>query len=272
MPPISDPAAIRTILRSDPVWCIYALGDLAPPFFERTVWFSSDDTPPALVMLYCGFDPPVLFAVGKAEQVRPLLAEIGHPGGLSVHVRGDVLGLLGERYEIDKTDLMWRMRLPSGSFRPTATEHTVRLARADVPALERLYADGAAAGESPHFFLPSMVEEGVFFGIYEEGELIAAAGTHLVVQAEGVAAVGNIYSRRDRRSRGLAARTTSAVVNELLRRSLATVALNVNPRNVPAIRVYERLGFVRYCAYHEGLAPRQWLAAREKPSEGGITS
>jgi predicted GNAT family acetyltransferase len=101
-----------------------------------------------------------------------------------------------------------------------------------------------------------MLQDGVFFGTREAGELVAAAGTHLVACSEGVAAVGNVYTRRDRRGRGLAARTTSAVVGELLRMNVATIALNVSRNNDVAIRVYERLGFLRYCAYYEGLARR----------------
>src|SRR5258708_6534207 len=66
MPPISAPAAIRAILHTDPTWSVYALGDLAPHLFARAAWFRSADTPPTLVLLYRGFDPPVLFALGEA--------------------------------------------------------------------------------------------------------------------------------------------------------------------------------------------------------------
>ncbi|MBF8284938.1 MAG: N-acetyltransferase protein, partial [Anaerolineales bacterium] len=58
----------------------------------------------------------------------------------------------------------------------------------------------------------------------------------------------------DRRGRGLAARVTSAVTAALLEMRLRTVALNVNQHNAPAVRVYERLGYERYCAFHEGVA------------------
>jgi ribosomal protein S18 acetylase RimI-like enzyme len=265
MPRLTLPAEIRAILHTDRVWSVYAIGDLAPELFAHAVWFRSADTPPALAMLYRGFAPPVLFALGAAEKVRPLLDELGHDGDMYLHVRPEILPLLTERYEIPAKDFMWRMTLPQGGYRPASADGAVRLTAADVPALERLYADGAATGESPHFFYPSMVERGVFFGLREGDDLVAAAGTHLVVPTEGVAAIGNIYTRRDRRGRGLAARTTSAVVNELPRRELATVALNVNQENAAAIRVYERLGFVRYCAYHEALA-------RRRPDDGGLAS
>jgi predicted GNAT family acetyltransferase len=86
--------------------------------------------------------------------------------------------------------------------------------------------------------------------------LPTAAGTHLVAEAEGVAAVGNVYTRRDRRGRGLAGRLVGAVAAELLRRGVRTVALNVARDNAPAIRVYERVGFVYYCDFVEGLADK----------------
>ena len=54
----------------------------------------------------------------------------------------------------------------------------------------------------------------------------------------------------------MAARVTSAVVDELLRKKIGTIVLNVNHANTPAMGVYERLGFTRHCSYCEGLAER----------------
>jgi predicted GNAT family acetyltransferase len=124
----------------------------------------------------------------------------------------------------------------------------------DTDALRELYADGDAAGEAPDSFDPEMVRAGAFFGVREGRELVAAAETHLVVPAEGVAAIGNVYTRRDRRGCGLGAAVTSAVVTELVRLGLRTVALNVAQANATALGLYEKLGFVRYVAFYEGMA------------------
>src|SRR4030095_4627299 len=99
-----------------------------------------------------------------------------------------------------------------------------------------------------------MLDEGVFYGLWENSQLVAVAGTHLVVPGEDVAAVGNVYTRRDRRGLGLAAAVNSAVGGELLRMRIRTIVLNVNQSNTSAIHVYERLGFRRHCSYYEGLA------------------
>ena len=122
----------------------------------------------------------------------------------------------------------------------------------DVDQLTTLYRDGESTGESPDFFYASMVSDGVFFGVFEDQQLIAAAGTHLVSRDEGAAAIGNVYVRRDRRCAGLGRIVTAAVVNEL--RDVATIGLNVRADNAAAIRVYESLGFVRHCGFLEAVA------------------
>jgi ribosomal protein S18 acetylase RimI-like enzyme len=129
---------------------------------------------------------------------------------------------------------------------------TTRLHASDVPALLALYADGESSGESPDFFFPSMVADGVFHGIYEGTALVAAAGTHLLAREESAAAIGNVYTRHDRRARGLGRWVTSAVLAELA--GVETIGLNVRADNDTALRLYESLGFTRHCQFYEALA------------------
>lgn len=255
MPRLTDSAAVRRLLETDRPWAVYLLGDLAPQRLPHCTWLHVPGGAPALVLLYREFGTPVLCALGGADAVRPLLEEVAEPA-MYLHVRPEVVELLRPRYRVEHEADMWRMILDPTHFRPAPADRAARLGSADLAALRRLYADGAPAGEVPDFFFPGMLGEGVFFGVWEGGELTAAAGTHLVVPEEGVAAVGNIYTRRDRRGRGLATRVTNAVTAELVASGLRTIALNVNQRNATAIRVYERLGFARYCAFKEGVATR----------------
>jgi predicted GNAT family acetyltransferase len=99
-----------------------------------------------------------------------------------------------------------------------------------------------------------MLEDGVYYGVHEDGALVAAAGTHVVARGVGVAALGNIYTRPDRRGRGLATAVTAAVTGHLARLGIATIVLNVRDDNHAAIHVYERLGFRPYCNYFEVMA------------------
>jgi ribosomal protein S18 acetylase RimI-like enzyme len=256
MPRVTDPSTIRALLETDRSWSIYALGDLPPVRFSRCSWFRAAGGVPALVLLYQAFTPPVLFTLGQPAAVASLLEEIAEERELYLHVRTEVLPAIKACYRVDPEKHMWRMVLDPADYRPVASGDAQRLGLDDLPALRALYADGEPVGESPDFFYPDMVTEGVFYGVREGDELIAAAGTHLVVPEESIGAIGNIYTRRDRRGRGLASRLTSAVAAELLRQGLRTVALNVNQGNAAAIRVYEPLGFRRYCSFCEGVAVR----------------
>jgi len=255
---------IRAILETDRRWSVYALGDLQPGYFDQCDWHS----PPcegALALVYRGADTPVLFTLGDARALAPVLDELAAEERLYLSVRPDVLPLIRERWEVRQETAMWRMVLSRERAPLSQAGRTVRLGRADLAAVQRLYADGQRSQgntstpqheESPDFFFPYMLEHGVFAGVYEEGALVSAAGTHLVAPWEGVAAIGNVYTRRDRRGRGFAAEAVAAVVTDLQRMGIGTIALNVRQDNAPAIRIYERLGFRRYCPFYEGLAVR----------------
>jgi predicted GNAT family acetyltransferase len=192
-------------------------------------------------------------AHGPEEDLRELLGEIREER-MYLSVRPEVLKLLERAgYRIEEAHEMLRMALDPGRFR-APDGHTERLGLSDLEALRALYADGEPYGEAPPFFSEATLESGVYHGIREGTDLVAAAGTHVFTPAEDVAGIGNVYTRRDRRGRGLGGRVTAAVVSDLAARGTGTIALNVAPGNAPAVRVYERLGFRRYCLYFEGVA------------------
>ena len=251
VPRLTDLAAVRARLETDRPWAAYALGDLAPGFAEYSEWFSEGQ---ALALLYRAFETPVLFTLGDRHAIDRLLDEIQHEPKMVLSIRPEILPFVKARWRVEHETAMWRMIVDPAGFRPALTEGVVRLGLADLAGLHRLYADGEAAGEVPDFFSPDLLAQGAFFGVYEGEELIASAGTHVVAPAESAGAVGNVYTRRDRRGHGLASRVTSAVTAELLEMRLCTVALNVNQRNDAAIRVYHKLGYRRYCPFHEGVA------------------
>ncbi len=257
---LSDPHLIRSILETDRPWSAYALADLEPPHAEHAMWFGTA-RPPALALVYRAFSVPVVVAVGDVGHLGPVFAAVDElladSPDLFTVVRPEVFPLIQSRYRPGKSHLMQRMLLDRGRFQRIAAEGVRPLGPADLPRLLALYADGEPAGEAPDFFIPEMLRQGTYFGIEEGHQLVAAAGTHVIAPVANVGAVGNIYTRRDRRGQGFASRLTAAVTAELLARNLATIVLNVRKDNAPAIRVYERAGYRYYCDFHEGLAHRR---------------
>lgn len=245
MPQLTDKNSIRAILRRDPAWCVYALGDLSPEMYPKTEWFTPD-----LSLVLKDYGTSILFAMG-AGSVPEALEHVVWP--VHLQVRADALEAVRQHARVADVKTMWRMSW-TGDRAITPDARAVRLGDADVPAIERLYADGAATGESPDFFYPAMVGRGVFFGVYEGADLVAAAGTHLLSREEGAAAIGNIYTRRDRRGRGCGRLVTSAVMHALA--DVDTVGLNVRADNAAAIHLYQSLGFTRHCDFFEAVGER----------------
>lgn len=253
---LTSPAEVRRLLNADRPWSVYALGDLVPQRFPLCECYGVRAPSPAALVLYRGFSPPVLFALGEPDALGELLAAVPSQPALYLHVRPEVLPALAARYRVVEVRRMWRMVLQPERLPAPCAGGLERLGPEHAAELKGLFEQARAAGEAPGFFLPSMLEEGVFFGARRGAELVAVAGTHLVAPEEGVAAIGHVYTRPDCRGRGLARCLTGAVAAELVRRGLALVALNVCPANLPALRAYRRLGFVRYCDFVEGLAVR----------------
>jgi predicted GNAT family acetyltransferase len=129
----------------------------------------------------------------------------------------------------------------------------IKIAANEVDEVVQLYDSRDGREKEGTFFLPAQVTEGIYFGIRHNGQLVAAAGTHLINKTEGIAAIGNVYCLPSYRGKGFGAGVTSAVINALLKDGLKTVGLNVSPEN-PAANLYHRLGFRKACLYIEGTA------------------
>ena len=250
---VSDRAEIATFLRTDRLYAAYALGDLDGPNRSRVAWgMAYDDagSPIALVMHHEGLVPQPLFLMGAPDGCRAVLEQVLKPR--DAYVQGTELheAAIRDLYELDAPTQMLRMVVDRSSFTPFAGP-AERLTALDIEELNRLYQLGFRAG-----FPPSVLEDGVYFGVRVRGRLVSAAGTHAINPREGVAVVGNVMTHADFRGHDFAKMVTSAVTAELLDR-VSDVALNVHADNGPAVAAYTRLGYRVHCRLIERLARRR---------------
>ncbi len=294
-------AGIRAVLMADPLWAAYGLADLQPRFAPYCRWYLADSPAgPGLVLLFSGLTPPVLLTVGTVDGVEAALAQAPLPATIYMSARLEHLPALQAHYDFGgDVRPMLRMALvnpgrnspmvstkgsaprghpefPPGYFRqsvpvaPTPAGAAldiapIRLTPGDEARLRALYAHGGDF--TPDAFDPYQVENGVFYGIQDgQGQLLAAGGTHIVDWRQGVAAIGNVYTRPDCRGRGYGTAVVQAVVAELRSRDVIHIVLNVDLRNQVARRLYTRLGFTVHCPFVEGIGHNLNTKSREHPT------
>ena len=250
---VADRTEIAGFLRTDRLYAAYALADLDGPNRSRVAWAMAHDgagRATALAMHHEGLVPQPLFLMGAPEGCRAILEHVLKPRDTYFQATELHEEALRDLYELDAPLAMLRMVVDRDTFTPFAGPAD-RLTALDLDDLNRLYQLGSRAG-----FPPSVVEDGVYYGVRVRGRLVSAAGTHAINPREGIAVVGNVMTHVDFRGHDFAKMVTSAVTSELLER-VPDVALNVHADNDPAVAAYERLGYRTHCQLIERLARRR---------------
>ncbi|MFZ1752818.1 MAG: GNAT family N-acetyltransferase [Caldilineaceae bacterium] len=247
-----DTDAIRKILLADPVWSAYALADLREDLLPYCRWAVAGD---GLALIFTGLEPPILLTVGSPKDVAAALAgasaQAALPEEVYLSVQKEHLPAIQRWYNVQTHRVMVRMVLGEEVALPPVEQSLTRLAPADVPRVEALIAQGGAY--TPDGFAPFQMEDGFFFGVEDDaGGLAAMGGTHTLNYGEGVAAIGNVYTRSDCRGRGYARAITSEIASQLRAAGLPLLVLNVHSENQIARKLYDSLGFVEHCSFVEG--------------------
>jgi ribosomal protein S18 acetylase RimI-like enzyme len=247
---------IRAFLHQDRHLMAYALGDLDDAFWPESAFYGAyrKGSLESLLLMYNGLVPPVLTAFGMVEGVRAIFEAQTLPDEMYYLFLPETRDLLGEYYNLAHNKREWRMVLPPDAPMLSPQDDVVRLSPEHLDALTDLYRHAAEPGEEIVAFSPWQIGHGAFFGVWDIGALVAAAGTHVWSPSEKVVAIGNVFTRPENRGHGYATRCTAAVVQAARDSGLDTIVLNVRHDNAPAIHVYEKLGFRTYAEFLEGPA------------------
>jgi ribosomal protein S18 acetylase RimI-like enzyme len=250
---VSDREEIAAFLRTDRRFAAYAFGDLDGPNRDRCSWgvaYDDRGRAVALAMHQEGIVPQPLFVMGEPAGCAEIVASVVRPREAYLLGTERLDEALADLYDMERRVTLYRMVVDRATFQPFAGP-AERLVPGDIEALNRLYQLGFRAG-----FPPSVLDDGIYYGVRVRGQLISAAGTHVINAREGIGVVGNVMTHIDYRGHDFAKMVTSAVTAELLER-VGDVALNVHTDNFPAIAAYERLGYEQYCLLTERLVRRR---------------
>ncbi|MBI2324891.1 MAG: GNAT family N-acetyltransferase [Chloroflexi bacterium] len=247
--PASD---VRAFFERDRLLSAYALADLDPRNIDTARWWAArrgrDIVAAALLVEILPFRP--CFAMGEAEALAAIFRDLREPRLIvATPPRGRLA--VEQTYRFERVDVMRRMATDRRAFAPRVTHTLTRLHPEHLEDLLELYGEASRA-----YFTPDRLAREIYFGIYDDGRLAAAAGTHVRSAAAGIAAVGNVLTRLPYRDRGMATSVTSAVTGSALAEH-RDVVLNVRQDNASAISVYERLGYRTHATFIEGPAVRR---------------
>jgi ribosomal protein S18 acetylase RimI-like enzyme len=247
----TDRALLYEFLGQDRLYAAYAICDLEEREFARTRWGAAydEDELIAVGMEYTGPTPQPLFVLGRPDGISAVLRDVIRPRAAYIAARTMMLPAVEAHYRVDPGPQMVRMWVDRARFRPYPAT-VQRLLPVEIGELNRLYQLGFAS------WLPSgAIADGVYYGMRVNGQLVAAAGTHVVSPSARLAVVGNVLTHLDYRGRGFATAVTGAVTADLLR-SCDQIVLNVRADNPPAINAYRRLGYIEHARFEERLIHR----------------
>ena len=254
---LTDPDEIRELLKPHRAYAAYAIGQLQPGLIEKTEWHSSrgaaGEALEAVLQIYPG--PRHTFLTCQTNQQEAALRHFVLPEAFAM-----------ARLHVDRE----RFQPMEGDVR--------RLSGREVHRINSLYrADGTAA-----FYTAANIDRAIYYGAFEEGRLVAAAGTHVVSALDEIGVVGNVFTHPLYRGMGFGRMVTSAVTREVLE-SCREAVLSVEPANLAAVRAYERLGYQEVARLIEGPAVgrdfgpgafvrRRWAAIRGRRYGGELVS
>lgn len=242
---VTDPAELAELFRPDPETHLYGLADLDDPLWSTSTWYRRGRAVVGRISDGAGWVTAYAMSREDPEATLRLLAEIEPELPSGTWITGPI-GV--------SEALRARAQDPKGPHRRMILRHPEALPQAiasplAVDDLADLH-DLLASDPGGAFFLPSMLDQRTWHGIREGGVLVACAGTHVVSDRYGVAAIGGVLTRPSHRGRGLGAKVTAAVARECAKR-VDTVGLNVAEDNPTAARLYGRIGFVDELRYEE---------------------
>ncbi|HEY2018412.1 MAG TPA: GNAT family N-acetyltransferase [Bryobacteraceae bacterium] len=240
MQTITDPAVLEPWLNRDWPWGGFAIGDLEPQWMRHCEWRQSANT---IVLLFSGLSPLLICHYGDESGLAPILESLNEPR-VWVNIRPEFEDTFRRFYRPEKCVRMRRMYLeqPVASIGKASS-----LSPSDRSEIEDLLATGEWV-----LFLPECLATGHYYGVRENGRLVAIAGTHLASPRYNIAALGTVFTHPAHRGKGLAAVCSSHVLSSIGRAGIRRVVLNVEDQKDGARRVYERLSFRTACTYLDG--------------------
>lgn len=229
-------------LNSDAIAHIFAINDIQkdPQHTSTYAAFENGETK-GYILIYTATDVLSVILEGEENAARELL-EYSPPDKFIIHTPPNLLKAITEKLPKAKHYLENWMLVKRDEATFFRSEHVRRL-RSDAEDASQLAQLLSSRQDRPARMMEKYVDwirRMPLYGVFMQDQLVSYAGSF--IQLPEAWMVGGIYTHPKHRNKGYAKLATSAITEEALKAAEAA-ALFVRSDNLPAIKVYERLGY-----------------------------
>jgi ribosomal protein S18 acetylase RimI-like enzyme len=232
----------RRYLSQDPIQNVLSLGDCYSPLSgASTLYCAVKDKQVVGVGSVCrAFSTPSVALGEAATDVKEALLEKALTEVSSEFTdlcQPDEVGILDEFATVLRVHFEQQMVADPPRQLKLNNINVTRVRKHELENLDKFYREQRSEAWTPLQF-----EVGPFYCVKQDGKIVSVAGTHICTPQ--IAHLGSIVTDEAYRNRGFAAACTSTLCEDLASKG-RIISLFVKNENAPAIRMYEKLGFVR---------------------------
>lgn len=249
---LNNKRIIETSLRKNTNLNIYQIGDLDDFFWPYTTWYGDNETDPQnIILVYAGVTPPTMIALTSDDikGMSTLLKNVKQhlPEKFYCHLTPGLIELFSEKEVIEDLGTHYKMSLMQLNQNVEINDDRIKkLLPGDYETIKSFY----SISYPDNWFDKRMLETGMYYGYFEDGDLTGIAGIHVYSPDYKVAALGNITTHPEHRGKGIATQVTYKLCTELLKK-VDHISLNVEKGNESAMKCYEKIGFEVTAEYEE---------------------
>ncbi len=233
----------RNFLAQDSIANVLVLGDCYSPLLEASTLYCAWDGNGivGVCSVFHGFSKPAIALAAASKQGRRFLLETALR-----EVKNEFISIFPVA-EFDflmqyasTIDVHYEQQMITDTpCKVNNMTKAVRVSEDELSELNEFYIDQHSPG-----WIPLQFKVGPFYCVKQEGRIVSAAGVHICTPY--IVQLGNIVTEEGYRNRGFASACTSVLATQLEVNN-RIISLYVRTDNRPAIRMYEKLGFVKKC-------------------------
>jgi RimJ/RimL family protein N-acetyltransferase len=229
-------------LRSDVTRHVFAFYDMQYDLENTTMYAAvENDMLKGYILIYKALEPQSVILECDDEIVEKLI-EYAPADHFIMHTPPCLLPIIQRKFPGAKHYLENWMFVKKGEAKFFRSKRLHKLTRADSSKLAMLLSSRRDRPEGSEKKYSEWLRKMPMYGVFVNDELVSYAGSF--IQTPQIWMIGGVYTHPHHRSRGYATLATSAITEEALGKS-DTAALFVRSDNHPAIRAYEKIGFVK---------------------------